>query len=108
MRQQFMRSLLEMMRGYAKVQDCRRQYLLNYFGEPLAQPCGFCDNCKAGVTVEDDGNQPFPLNSCVIHTNFGKGRIMRYEGDKMVIMFDTVGYKTFAVDIAQRLLKQIS
>lgn len=33
---------------------------------------------------------------------------MRYEGDKIVILLDTVGYKTLAVDIAQRLLKQVS
>lgn len=33
-RQQFVRSRLEMMRGYAEVRNFRRQYLLNYFGEP--------------------------------------------------------------------------
>ena len=35
---------------------------------------------------------------------------MRYEGDdKMVILFDTVGYKTLAVDltIQQGLIKQV-
>jgi superfamily II DNA helicase RecQ len=31
-RQQFERSPLEMMRSYAELQDCRCQYLLNYFG----------------------------------------------------------------------------
>ncbi len=31
-RQQFERSPLEMMRGYAELQDCRCLYLLNYFG----------------------------------------------------------------------------
>ena len=25
--------------------DCRRQTLLKYFDEPLAEPCGNCDNC---------------------------------------------------------------
>jgi len=50
------------------------------------------------------------LYSCIIHTRFGKGRVMRYEGDdKMVILFDTVGYKTLAVDltIQQGLIKQV-
>jgi ATP-dependent DNA helicase RecQ len=31
--------------GYCEVSDCRRQVLLHYFGETLAQPCGNCDNC---------------------------------------------------------------
>ncbi|KAB8315961.1 ATP-dependent DNA helicase RecQ [Tolypothrix campylonemoides VB511288] len=106
-REQFVRSRLEMMRNYAELQDCRRQYLLNYFGEPIQNKCGFCDNCQAGVTVEQTAFQPFPINSNVIHTKFGKGRVMRYEGDKVVILFDKVGYKTFAVELVQGLLKQV-
>jgi ATP-dependent DNA helicase RecQ len=106
-REQFVRSRLEMMRNYAELRDCRRQYILNYFGEPMANKCGFCDNCQAGVTVEESVFQPFPINSSVIHTNFGKGRVMRYEGDKVVILFDKLGYKTFAVELVQRMLKQV-
>jgi ATP-dependent DNA helicase RecQ len=37
----------------------------------------------------------------VIHKTGGEGLIMRYEGDKMVILFDSVGYKTLAVDIVE-------
>ncbi|HZG41183.1 MAG TPA: ATP-dependent DNA helicase RecQ, partial [Nodosilinea sp.] len=92
--QNYVRSRLEMMRGYAEVRDCRREYLLNYFGEKRDQPCGFCDNCKAGVVVKDDGaSQPFPMNSQVTHDSWGEGMVMRYEGDKIVILFDQVGYK---------------
>lgn len=29
-----------------KEADCRMQFIHNYFAEPLAQPCGQCDNCK--------------------------------------------------------------
>ncbi|HEY9600028.1 MAG TPA: RecQ family zinc-binding domain-containing protein, partial [Allocoleopsis sp.] len=108
--QHYVRSRLEMMRGYAEVRDCRREYLLNYFGETLDEPCGFCDNCKAGVVVEEDeDSQPFPLNSRVIHSSWGEGQVMRYEGDKIVILFDEVGYKTFAVDFVRLrgLLKAI-
>ncbi|MGH2448159.1 MAG: RecQ family ATP-dependent DNA helicase [Chloroflexota bacterium] len=92
-------SRLEMMRGYAEVYDCRRGYLLNYFGEPLAEPCGFCDNCRAGITVaEDTSRQPFPLNSRVSHAVWGEGQVQRYEGDTMTVAFDEVGYKTLDVD----------
>ncbi|HEY9596495.1 MAG TPA: RecQ family ATP-dependent DNA helicase [Cyanophyceae cyanobacterium] len=101
--QQYVRSRLEMMRGYAEVRDCRREYLLNYFGEKLDEPCGFCDNCKAGVVVEDDDeHKAFPVNSRVVHSSWGEGLVMRYEGDKMVILFDEVGYKTLAVDLVRQ------
>ena len=107
--QQFERSRLEMMRGYAEVRDCRREYLLNYFGEQFDAPCNYCDNCKAGVTVAESDHQPFPLNSQVVHTSWGKGTVMRYEGDKVVVLFDKVGYKTLSVEIAvlRGLLRRI-
>jgi ATP-dependent DNA helicase RecQ len=94
------RSRIEMMRGYAEVLDCRRRYLLNYFGEEYEAPCGYCDNCEAGITVaEDVGSQPFPLNSRVRHGEWGEGLVQRYEGDKMVVLFDDVGYKTLDVEL---------
>lgn len=108
--QNYVRSRLEMVRGYAEVRDCRREYLLNYFGEAQAQPCGFCDNCKAGVVVEnDEADQPFPMNSRVVHPEWGEGMVMRYEGDKIVILFDQVGYKTLAIALVkqQQLLEPV-
>lgn len=84
-----------MMRGYAEVLDCRREYILNYFGEPYDAPCGHCDNCEAGRVVEESADdKPFELGSRVTHTTFGPGAVERYEGDKMVVLFDDVGYKT--------------
>ncbi|WP_414172867.1 RecQ family zinc-binding domain-containing protein [Clavibacter tessellarius] len=38
-------SRLEMMRGYAETQQCRRQFLLGYFGEESPERCGNCDAC---------------------------------------------------------------
>ncbi len=97
---QYDKSRLDMMIGYAEVQDCRREYLLNYFGEEIDDPCGFCDNCDAGITVpEDEENMPFPINTKVTHNVWGNGLVLRYEGDKMVVLFDSVGYKTLAVDV---------
>jgi ATP-dependent DNA helicase RecQ len=99
-RGEFDRSRIEMVRGYAEVRDCRREYLLNYFGEEFDAPCGYCDNCEAGVLVEEDeSNEPFPINSRVVHKEWGEGLIQRYEGDKMVVLFDEVGYKTFGIDL---------
>ncbi|MBD2111808.1 MULTISPECIES: RecQ family ATP-dependent DNA helicase [Cyanophyceae] len=108
--QNHVRSRLEMMRGYAELRDCRRGYLLNYFGETRDQPCGFCDNCQAGIVVEDEDTwQPFALNSRVVHRTWGEGTVMRYEGDKIVILFDQMGYKTLARQLIReyRLLDQV-
>jgi ATP-dependent DNA helicase RecQ len=92
-------SRVDMMRSYAETTDCRRQFLLNYFGEPYQDPCPHCDNCLAGVNIAEHPNsQPFPLNTRVRHASFGAGLVVRYEGrDKTVVLFDESGYKTLSV-----------
>lgn len=40
-------SRVEMMRGYAETVDCRRRFLLGYFGETVSAPCGACDICTS-------------------------------------------------------------
>lgn len=108
--QHFERSRLEMMRGYAEVRDCRREYILNYFGEKREEPCGHCDNCEAGITIDDKDNfQPYPLESRVRHKSWGEGTVMRYENDKVVILFDQVGYKTLEIGMAllEKLLQRV-
>lgn len=99
---QYNQSRIEMMRGYAEVQDCRRAYLLNYFGEQFQKPCNHCDNCEAGLVVldqESSTRNPFPLESRVSHKFWGEGQVLRYEGDKIVILFDKVGYKTLSKEV---------
>lgn len=110
-RREFDRSRIEMMRGYAEAMACRRGYLLNYFGEELPEPCGMCDICEAGTAVsEGEEDRPFPLNTRVTHKNWGEGLVLRYEGDKIVVLFEDVGYKTLAVDIVieRNLLEPLS
>jgi ATP-dependent DNA helicase RecQ len=36
---------LNVMAAFAEAQTCRRQVLLNYFGEYNDKPCGNCDIC---------------------------------------------------------------
>jgi ATP-dependent DNA helicase RecQ len=91
----FERSRLEMIRGYAETNDCRRRFLLNYFGEDMNEPCGYCDNCEAGTAVApSSGDEPFAVGAQVRHTSWGAGQVMRYEGEKIVVLFDDAGYKT--------------
>ena len=60
-REAFVRSRIEMIRAYAELRDCRRGFVLNYFGEAFEPPCGNCDNCDAGRVVEDPDELPFEL-----------------------------------------------
>jgi ATP-dependent DNA helicase RecQ len=99
----FARSRIEMMRGYADMSDCRREYILNYFGEVYTPPCDNCDNCLAGLSgAKPPSTQSFPLNGKVVHKVWGPGLVMRYAGDTMVVLFDSVGYRTLAVDLVMR------
>ena len=69
-------------------------------------PCGFCDNCEAGAVAEA-GDEPFALGSRVADDSWGEGLVQRYERDKMVVLFDDVGYKTLDVGLVtqRRLLE---
>ena len=93
------RSRVDMVRAYAELRDCRRRFLLNYFGEPREEPCGYCDACEAGLAVPDGGRRPFGLEARVRHPQWGEGVVQRYEGDKVVVLFDEVGWKTLEVDL---------
>ncbi|MDO0929328.1 RecQ family ATP-dependent DNA helicase [Streptomyces sp. TG1A-8] len=97
------RSRIEMMRGYAETLSCRRQYLLGYFGEQLDEPCGRCDACDAGPderepgTAAEERDCPYTSNERVRHAEWGPGTVMRGEGDRIVVLFEQVGYKTLSL-----------
>ena len=44
---------LDQMVGYCKTTACLRQYLLDYFGEHLAEPCGNCSSCQGNFVERD-------------------------------------------------------
>ena len=93
------RSRVDMMRGYAEADGCRREFVLSYFGEPFTPPCGNCDNCEAGRGDAAAGEQPFAVGSRVAHEQWGEGVVQRYDDDTVVVLFDEVGYKTLALDV---------
>jgi ATP-dependent DNA helicase RecQ len=98
-RRAFDRSRLEMMRGYAEHEHCRRAFVLSYFGEPYDGPCGNCDNCEAGRGQADAGQEPYAVGARVAHEEWGEGVVQRYDGDHMVLLFESVGYKTLSVEL---------
>ncbi|WP_416416850.1 RecQ family ATP-dependent DNA helicase [Paenarthrobacter aromaticivorans] len=111
-RQRVDQSRLTMMRAYAETDSCRRQFLLGYFGEELSEPCGNCDVCAAASNTsngvhsskEERGSDeqragesdPFPLQSAVIHKEWGPGLVMRHEDDVITVLFEQEGYKTLS------------
>jgi ATP-dependent DNA helicase RecQ len=98
-------SRVEMVRGFAETSGCRRQFVLGYFGETLDEPCGSCDTCEAGTAAAqpDPVDSPYDLQSRVRHTAWGEGVVMRYEGDRIVVLFEEVGYKTLLLQaVAER------
>jgi ATP-dependent DNA helicase RecQ len=101
MRRSFDRSRVDMMRAYAESNDCRRAFLLSYFGEPFEPPCGRCDNCEAGRVHKPPADVPFPVGARVVHGQWGEGVVQRYDDDALVVLFDEVGYKTLALAVVR-------
>jgi len=123
------RSRIDMMRQYAETGQCRGRTLLAYFGEQADAACGHCDNCAgtgprvngkkptvstlstavsspellpAAADDLDPAGRPFPVSSAVRHSEWGVGTVMSYERDRMVVLFDEVGYKTLSVPIVRK------
>ncbi|MSR99220.1 ATP-dependent DNA helicase RecQ [Arthrobacter sp. BL-252-APC-1A] len=102
-------SRLEMMRQYAESSECRRRFLLNYFGEDAPDMCGFCDNCERAEQegeelgpAESAAPQPFPLQSRVVHREWGPGMVMSYEDETVTVLFESEGYKTLSLELVQQ------
>ena len=98
-------SRIDAMLQFAEAPGCRGQHLLAYFGERLARPCGHCDNCRVGAIPaarRSAENLPYPVHSTVNHPEWGAGLVLRYEQDRMIVLFDDVGYKTLSVPVVVR------
>jgi ATP-dependent DNA helicase RecQ len=109
------RSQIDMMRQFAESGRCRGRALLAYFGEDVHHDCGHCDNCASGSAsspgtregrrtpaARKPGDEPFPVASAVRHSEWGAGTVMSYEHDRMIVLFEEVGYKTLSVPIVRK------
>ena len=59
---------LQSMLGFSEITTCRRQALLNYFGDHLEKPCGNCDTCLSPVETWDASIVAQKALSCVYKT----------------------------------------
>ena len=96
------RTRVEMMRGYAETRDCRRQFLLGYFGEVLAQPCDNCDRCTENAAEgrePGEAHQPaLPVDTPVEHREWGPGVVISGKPDRITVLFDDYGYRTLSME----------
>ena len=98
-------SRVEMIRSYAETRSCRREYLLNYFGEQVGGQCDNCDNCIDGAAgrlagdEHDEAIVPFAADQRVVHSAWGEGLLVRADADTITVLFDDVGYKTLSLKL---------
>lgn len=64
--------------GLAETTRCRRQVVLNYFGEELPQPCGNCDTCLTPARTFDGSVHSQKVLSAVSRSGqrFGAGHLI--------------------------------
>ena len=69
---------LNLMAAFAEAQTCRRQVLLNYFGEYQSEPCGNCDVCLDPPRTYDGSEDARKALSCVYRMGqrFGIGYVI--------------------------------
>ncbi len=72
------RQKLDALLGYCETSRCRRQVLLDYFGESLPEPCGNCDTCLEPVASFDGTEAAQKALSCIYRTGqiFGAGHLI--------------------------------
>jgi ATP-dependent DNA helicase RecQ len=75
--------------------------LLAYFGQTFEPPCGRCDACDAGLVERDERADAFPPGAEVEHAEWGPGIVLRSSGDRLVVQFASVGYRTLDVVLVE-------
>ena len=69
---------LQAMANYCQTTGCLRNYILRYFGEEPAAPCGSCGNCDRVYAETDMTAQAKWMINCVAETHgrYGKGVVL--------------------------------
>jgi ATP-dependent DNA helicase RecQ len=99
---QIERRKLDALLGYCETARCRRQVLLSYFGETLADPCGNCDTCLEPVETFDGTELAQKALSCVYRTGqrFGAAHVidvLRGAATEKIGKFGHAGLSTYGI-----------
>lgn len=60
---------LQLMQDYCENEGCRRQYLMQYFGEQFPAYCGSCDYCLSSLEEKDATVDAQKLLSAIVRTD---------------------------------------
>ena len=93
---------LNAMLGLCEITTCRRQSLLNYFGDTLPGPCGNCDTCLEPVDTWDGTEAARMALSAVYRTGqrFGVNHlidVLRGADNDKILQFDHHQLPTYGV-----------
>ena len=71
---------LQLMQEFCEHEGCRRQYLMQYFGEPFPAYCGSCDYCMSSLEEKDATVDAQKLLSAIVRTGerYGAGYIIDF------------------------------
>lgn len=74
------RKKLQQMQDFCESESCRRQYLMQYFGEPFPAYCGSCDYCLSALEEKDATADAQKLLSAIARTGerYGIGYIIDF------------------------------
>jgi ATP-dependent DNA helicase RecQ len=95
------RTRVEMMRSYAETPDCRRQFLLAYFGDYLPTPCGNCDRCEDNSGAVADDEPAIGVGTPVEHREWGPGVVLYGDSSRITVLFDFYGYRVLSMDVVR-------
>lgn len=93
---------LNHMLAFAESSHCRRQILLKYFNETMAEPCGYCDICDNPPITEDATIDAQKFLSCIyrLKQNYGLNHVidvLRGSESNKVIQFRHNQLSTYGI-----------
>ncbi|WP_050179863.1 DNA helicase RecQ [Domibacillus robiginosus] len=103
---------LQGMVDYCHTEKCLQQFIVAYFGDPTARPCGRCGNCTDSRSSVDVTKEAQMVLSCVIRMGqrFGKAmtaQVLTGSRNKKLIEFGFDSLSTYGI-LKQQSVKDVT